>query len=304
MKKHTKESFLLKVRNSNLEMFNNCDYSVTNYVNTSKKVEVLCKIHGIFSIWPGDHMAGMHGCKECIQTKRKKTNLEKYGVNNYFKKTDRIKQHMLYKYGVTNPGLMPDHLAKLKKTNKIRFGHEWATQSSEIKLKQKNTNNIRYGFDYPMMNQTIKDKSITTKVNNGSFGTSNSSSEASTFILDYIKNKKYHISQCAFQCAELGVHEWGIKIENKWILYDLVVFDFGHRGNKNKIIEILEYHGPFHYTLSDSQNRGNDNAFPWTSNNTTIRESYNNDQFKRMVALSLTTNFTIIWANKYHEGKN
>lgn len=40
------------------------DYSTTEYVTQNHKVKILCKIHGEFKQFPGDHMRG-HGCKSC-----------------------------------------------------------------------------------------------------------------------------------------------------------------------------------------------------------------------------------------------
>jgi very-short-patch-repair endonuclease len=40
------------------------DYSITNYLNNLKKVDIICKKHGIFSQSPKDHLKG-HGCIKC-----------------------------------------------------------------------------------------------------------------------------------------------------------------------------------------------------------------------------------------------
>lgn len=41
------------------------DYSITNYINTKTKISFICKIHGIVTQFPGDHLFKKHGCKQC-----------------------------------------------------------------------------------------------------------------------------------------------------------------------------------------------------------------------------------------------
>ena len=96
------------------------------------------------------------------------------------------------------------------------------------------------------------------------------------------------------------MHEWGYYFD-RWYLYDFVAFEKGHRGDSTKILEIVEYHGPFHYTIEDANARGNDMAYPWKSKSITIMESYKNDCKKEQFARdNLTKNYNIIWAEKWH----
>lgn len=290
------EDFINRVKKSNLAMYENCDYSDTKYSNLKEKVEVMCKMHGKFLVWPGDHMKGMHGCKQCIANKRKLTIQEKYGVDNFFKRTDLVEQAMQEKHGVKNPGQLKDHVEKIKRTNVKKYGEEylktWAT-------KRKNTNLERYGVTVPSMLPEISKKATRTKIKKGSFTKSNSSKEATAFIREYISKHNFSLDQCAFADSANGLFEWGIYHNNRWVLFDLVVFESGHRGNKDRILEILEYHGPFHYTDTDVQLRGDDFAYPWKSNKTTIRESVSRDKEKEKLAKTLTNKYTIIWAKNY-----
>ena len=41
------------------------DYSKSNYIKRHGKVEIICKIHGMFSQIPGDHLNN-HGCPKCV----------------------------------------------------------------------------------------------------------------------------------------------------------------------------------------------------------------------------------------------
>lgn len=295
--RYTKERYLanLFLRNPGFEK--RFDYSDTEYNNSSTKIRIRCRIHDTyFEILPGDHRSGLLGCKDCAKEQKKKTMLEKYGVDNYFKRTDLVKEAMQKKYGVTNPGLLPSHKEKVIRTCIRKYGVEAITQLDHIQEKTKRTNLKRYGCERPMQNSSISKKAVATKIRNGGFTKSNSSKAATEFILQYINEKGYELEQCAFALDDT-MHEWGIYHERKWFLFDLTVFELGKRGNKNHIIEILEYHGPFHYTESDVATRGKDKAYPWKSNNTTIRESFERDKEKERLAKSLTSNFTIFWAH-------
>ena len=289
------EIFLNRVKQSNPTMYSTCDYSDTIYKGLNKKVSVKCINHGLFEVWPGDHMRGLSGCKQCITDKRKKTLQEKYGVDNYFKRGDLVVEAMLRKHGVKNPGLMKDHISKMISTNKEKYGVAWSAVLPEVSLKRKATNTEKYGFEFPMQNKEVSSRMVSTKVKTGKFSKSNSSMNATKFILKYIKYKGYELEQCAFDYTEHGLYEWGYFYKGRWRLYDLVVFNKGHRGNKNEIIEILEYHGPFHYTKSDAHLNGDKKAYPWKSNRTTIYESVETDKIKKELALILTSNFNVIW---------
>lgn len=45
------------------------DYSLINYKNSKSKVDVICKIHGAFSVSPSNHLKG-RGCPKCGRIKR------------------------------------------------------------------------------------------------------------------------------------------------------------------------------------------------------------------------------------------
>lgn len=290
--------FLERVQAKHPEMFSRYDYSKTVYINSGTKVTVSCLEHGDFEIWPGDHVKGMSGCKHCISKKRKETNLQRYGTEQFFSRNDLIQSAMLQKHGVRNPGLLPDHIQKSKATNLKRYGVEWGANAPKVVEQRIKTNLERYGVDIVSKNPVIAQKSVRTKIGNGGFTKSNSSLEATIFIRKYISAKGYQIDQVAYADSDLHLHEWGIYHNGRWILYDLVVFERGHRGDKSKIIEILEYHGPFHYSQQDASDRGENRAYPWKSNNTTIKESYEQDMMKEQLAKSLTENYLIVSNNK------
>ena len=279
-------------RDDNAGFYN---YSKAVYDN-GKKVLIICPIHGEFWQWPKDHRSGS-GCPKCGKETAKLTNIERYGVDNIFKRIDIIEAAMLAKHGYRNPGLMPDHVNKMKQTNLDQYGVEWSAQSDQIKLQRKKTNQLRYGCDYPMQTDEFKNKMMKTKIANGSFTKSNSSKIATKYFRQYVIDKGYDWDQIAFADLDNGLHEWGYYV-GKWYLFDFVAFKKGHRGDKSYILEIIEFNGPFHYTINDVKNRGNEKAYPWKSNNTTIKESYENDQRKYEIAKTFTNNFFIVNENE------
>lgn len=303
-RKITTDIYLSELILKNPSFFSMFDYSETVYVKSSQKIHIKCNEHGYFSTWPKDHMNGLLGCKKCATIQRKKTNIERYGVENIFQRVDIIQQAMYKKHGVSNPGMMSDHVDKMVSTNIKNFGVPYPIQNDDIKNKIRNTNISIYGVPYCNQNSAVTAKMMETKIKNGSFTKSNSSKEATEYIIEYITKKGYDFTQCAFANYDGNIHEWGIYHLGKWVLFDLVVFEPSHRGDKNYIIEILEYHGPFHYTEDICMLRGDDPAYPWKTNKTTIRESVENDKIKYDLAKSLTEIVTIIWSPKYHTKNN
>lgn len=279
------------------------DYSQIEYVDYSTKIKIICPLHGEFFQFFGDHIKGYSGCLDCSVKKRGDTNLQKYGTECVFQNgevKEKIKQTNLEKYGVENPSQCPQIHQKKIETSLRNFGVEYATQSEEIQEKAKRTNLEKYGVTSPMKISEIAQKSVETRIKNNNFCRSNHSLECRDFIRNYIDQKEYDPTQCAFSDVENNLYEWGYNLNGKWILYDLVVFEPGFRGNKDKIIEILEYHGPFHYTEKDVKERGNEKAYPWKSKRITIKESHEIDKLKEEFAKSLTMNYNVIWSSKYH----
>ena len=256
------------------------NYFEVEYINSSIKIKIICPLHGEFYQYPLDHIKNHNGCIKCSKLKSIQTNLERYGVENPSQSSE-IKQKKietsLKNYGVENP-----------------------TQSEIIKEKSRQTSLKKYGVSCAMKLPEVAQRSVETRFKNNNYIKSTSSGEARDFIKDYIKNKNYELSQCAFSDKENDLYEWGYNYKGRWILYDLVVFEDGFRGNKDKIIEILEYHGPFHYKENDVLERGDEKATPWVKSKMTIQESYEIDMLKEEFGKSLTFNYNIIWADKYH----
>lgn len=296
--KLTTEQFMASVMERREDRGEFYDYSKVNYTGGDNKITIICPIHGEFTQSPRDHRKG-HGCKKCGKESYKNTCLKNYGVDNYWKRTDLVEQSMIEKYGVRNPGLMDDHIEKMKATNLELYGVEWSASSPEVNERRKSTNLEKYGVEIPMKNKLVSQKMMDTKTKNGGFDVSNSSLEATEYFRKYILEKGYTMTQVAFADSDNGLHEWGYYFD-RWYLYDFVAFEQGHRGDASKILEIVEYNGPFHYTEEEAKDRGSEKAAPWASSKMTIAESVERDKRKEKFARTLTENYQVVWAEKYH----
>jgi hypothetical protein len=278
------------------------DYSNVNYIDNTTKITIGCPIHGYFEQRPADHRANS-GCPKCGKIKASETNLIKYGTTNPASSDiikNKIRNIFIEKYeGIDNPSKVKSIKDKKEVTCMKNYGVSNPSQAASIQYRKKVTNMEKYGYEHPMQNISISTKATATKVANGGFTKSNSSKEATMYIRQYIVTNGYNIDQCAYADHDRGLHEWGTYKNGRWILYDLVVFEPGYRGDESKIIEILEYHGPFHYNVTDTELRGNERAYPWKSNETTITESYDRDMEKERIGKSMTTKYTVSWSEKY-----
>ena len=107
-----------------------------------------------------------------IKEKIKNTNKERYGTENPSQNLDikeKKKQTSLKNYGTENPFQSPKIKEKIKNTNKERYGVEFPSQSPKIKEKYKQTNIERYGVEFPAQNPEIQEK--TQKTNIERYGT-------------------------------------------------------------------------------------------------------------------------------------
>jgi hypothetical protein len=238
------------------------------------------------------------------KVKRVATNLEVYGVENPFQNEsikERSKETLRDRYGVDNPSRSELIKAKKKETTFANYGVEHPLQATQIKERVKKTSLEKYGTIYPIQSDEVKNKMMATKIKNGSFTSGNTSLEATLYFRDHIAKSGYDLDQVAYADPEFGLHEWGYYFD-RWYLYDFVAFEKGCRGNPTKVLEIIEYHGPFHYTENDVLVKGNEKAVPWRSNTMTVSESVKKDKAKECFAReALTQNYKVVWADKYHK---
>lgn len=131
--------------------------------------------------WRNGNQDGFYTCKTC---KTKKTNLEKWGVENpsqvkeikdkkkktflenwgveHPSKSDKIKEKkretFQEKWGANNPFQSEDIKEKIKKTNLEKFGVENPSKSEEIKEKKRQTLLENWGVNHPLKSENIKEK--------------------------------------------------------------------------------------------------------------------------------------------------
>ena len=105
-------------------------------------------------------------CRNCFI---KKTNLEKYGVENVSQiqaVKEKKKQTCLDNHGVEYPVQSKEIQEKTKETNLEKYGVENVSQSEAIKEKTKKTNLERYGVENVSQIQEVKEKKKETCLKN------------------------------------------------------------------------------------------------------------------------------------------
>lgn len=102
---------------------------------------------------------------EKCREKTKKTNLERYGVENVFQAEsikDKIKETNIKKYGTEHAMQNEFIKAKTKKTVQKRYGVDNVMQDKKIHKKAENTNWEKYGCPNPMQNEKVSQKAQKT----------------------------------------------------------------------------------------------------------------------------------------------
>lgn len=153
------------------------DYSKVNYKNCSTKVEIICKIHGIFLQTPDRHIYGKCGCPKCAieknsEAKRTTTQtfIEKakeihsdeydysqtvYGKNNLDKVTVICRKHGIFKITPSN------HLSG-QGCPKCRYEKSGRNNSLQLEEFIKRANNIHNNkYDYRETNYISLKEMIT-----------------------------------------------------------------------------------------------------------------------------------------------
>ncbi len=71
---------------------NKYDYSTSNYIKSSIKIDILCYIHGLFSMTPNNHLRGQ-GCPKCGREKMKNSPGFKKSIENInINKTEKARK--------------------------------------------------------------------------------------------------------------------------------------------------------------------------------------------------------------------
>lgn len=99
------------------------------------------------------------GSTECHKESRKRTMMEKYGVENAMdspKLRQKIKDTLTERYGVDNAMFVPEFANKVKQTNLEKYGTEYPQQTDVIKDKIKQTNLKKYGVEYSLQRKDVR----------------------------------------------------------------------------------------------------------------------------------------------------
>jgi len=169
---NTRNISYLKDNNFNNIKINDIINISIEYLTQYSKIELLCKCDncGIEKQVKNcdynkitNNKTTPYYCKDCNFIKRKKTNLNKYGVDNP-SKSDNIKEKIRKNYknkSIEEKSLIEE---KRKKTNINKYGVNYVQQNINIRKKTEKTSQKKYGFKTSLLNDDIKKKIKQTNI--------------------------------------------------------------------------------------------------------------------------------------------
>lgn len=96
--KTTQAGYIAKAKRKHGERY---DYSKVVYTGDRRKVDIICRVHGVFSQAAGNHIAGTH-CAKCQFIRRGRDNAKKYAKGKaYFVERARAVHGDFYDYSIT-----------------------------------------------------------------------------------------------------------------------------------------------------------------------------------------------------------
>jgi len=166
----------LKIMSKNIVHFKNLGYdikygdiidvSVEDLLKTSyAKIEVKCDICGSEKYKPYCHYnklisnQNFYSCQKCKTIKRKKTMIERYGVEHALQNKDvmnKVKNTMIERHGSYCSTYSDEIKDKTKKTIFDKYGVEYITQTEEFKETSKKTKLKKYGDENFVNHQKTK----------------------------------------------------------------------------------------------------------------------------------------------------
>jgi endogenous inhibitor of DNA gyrase (YacG/DUF329 family) len=232
---------------------------------------------------------------------------EKYGVDNYFQRTDLMVKHYQDKLGVSNPQKNIEVNRKTRNTMKLKYNDLLGAVPRDAAIK---SNNERYGTDHFFGSSFGKMTLNNLKVNygwtddeledlarrrnnSGAFGFARGSKESMNYFKPLYKNlrKGYGIQRDEIYLGVRGSEEYMIFDKTRLRKY---LFDFTVICENVKFI--IEYNGAaFHPRTPQDEN--------WTSpfSKVTAKESYDKDQQKKNAATNLGFELLYIWSDDSKE---
>jgi len=165
-------------------------------------------------------------CSNCLDrynndviSKRKKTNIKKYGVDNVAKFEhikEKIKKTNIKKYGVENPTQNEGIRKKIETTNLKKYGAAHPIQNEHIKKKTEETNIKKYGTKNPSSNPLVRKRIKSSNIKK--YGVDNifKSEDFKEYMKEY-NDKKYGVPYST-QADEIKekmqksmLKNWGVK---------------------------------------------------------------------------------------------
>jgi len=136
-------------------------------------------------------------CSSCLISiaveKRKRTMLEKYGVENISqlkKIKEKRKNTFLEKYGVENASQIEEVKKKKIQTSQLHYDTDYPLQNKEIIEKIKKTNIEKYGCECSLQNEKIKKKVIQTNIEKTGFKHQMKSEQSKKKLKNTISKKR------------------------------------------------------------------------------------------------------------------
>jgi len=200
--------------------------------------------------------------------------------NNPLNKYDSKQRHAIVKRGWISRSHIFSENHKLKMSI--------AANKESVKLKKKITNLKRYGVENP-----------------GVLGAYHSKT-ATKYILNFLEKNNINVNRCFYHDKNNNKVEFFQMIylddlkKQKYFSYDLIVFRsieaYKNRDLKN-IELVLEYNGPWHYTLNEVIGYEHELSTPYknNTNRNTKLQVYNYDIIKLNHMLQFTSNIKIFW---------
>lgn len=193
-RKYNTESFIEKARSIHGDKF---DYAPTHVGILHDRIDVICKMHGLFNTVACYHLEDMWGgCRKCasesmIATKDAWSNRKKEEVKNTRRKTN------LERFGCESgpsPFGSEEYISIIRK----RFGVENPFSSKEVQAKIRETNLAKYGVTNPAYLEKTKRAGHTKQANrkrylthkkNNSFNASKPEDEFYEFLLSIFREE-------------------------------------------------------------------------------------------------------------------
>jgi ATP-dependent Lon protease len=226
----------IKITEKNIEYFKNLGYFVKlkdkikipiHHLSRQShmKINVKCDICGKEKIteyrWYMESYEkyNIYCCNStCAQFKNKKTNLEKYGVENYTQTNEfkeKFIQYSLNKYGVQNPFQNENIKNKLKETNLEKYGVENPSKNIEIQNKRKQTMLEKYGVEYYFSSEKFLEKSQNTSMLNYGVINPMMSDKMKKIMKEYYLENGFNVLTNQFAIYKREVYTLTKKVKNK-----------------------------------------------------------------------------------------